>query len=93
MTTLRLMPDYAANVPLWGGDIDALDLSPWLLDRLAQWQDDFNANFDASTGWSSSEARERWGELGARLAGELRRALPDGVTLEVDLWPLEELDA
>ena len=91
-TPLRLMPECAADLPLWGRSLEPLDLSPWLLDRLAQWQDDFDENFDPFNGWKTPEAREKWRREADRLASELRAALPDEIQLEVDLWPLEQLD-
>ena len=87
--TLVLSPDYAATMPLWRFDWTSLDLSPELLDRLGQWQAEFDQNFDAYSGWASVEARSRWAEEAEGLALELRSALPKDVELTVDLWPLE----
>lgn len=91
---MRLMPDYAGDLPLrWGRPLDEVDLSPWLLDRLAQWQHDFDANFDRyAGGWQSPEAREKWKQEADRLVIELQAALPRDIELEVDLWPLEPID-
>ena len=89
---LRLMPDYAADLPLWGRSPEQLRLSSWLLDRLALWQDEFDRNFDPFSGWTTPEARDKWSREADRLARELRAALPDEIELEVDLWPLEPLD-
>ncbi len=87
---LKLMPDYSAHLPLWGRDVEPLNLPPYLLDRLAQWQDEFDANFDPFGGWKSNEVRDRWSREALRLETELREALPDDVDLEVDFWPLSE---
>jgi hypothetical protein len=89
-----LMPVDAGEIPLrWGRPLEDVDLSPWLLDRLAQWQHDFDANFDPfGGGWQSPEAREKWKWEADRLIIELRAVLPDDVELTVDLWPLEPLD-
>jgi hypothetical protein len=84
------MPDYSADLPLWGRDWEPLNLPPYLLDRLAQWQDDFDAHFDSFGGWKSNDARYRWSREALRLETELREALPDDVELEVDFWPLSE---
>jgi hypothetical protein len=84
---LKVMPDYCAELPLWGPDWESLHLDPALLDRLADWQDDFDANFVAGKGWKTPEARNRWSREAVRLEDQLRQALPD-VEITVDLWPL-----
>jgi hypothetical protein len=91
---MRLMPDYAGDLPLrWGRPLEQVDLSPWLLDRLAQWQHDFDVNFDPyAGGWQSPEAREKWKQEAHGLVIELRTALPRDIELKVDLWPLEPID-
>jgi hypothetical protein len=87
---LKLMPEYGIDLPLWGRSLDSLDLSPYLLERLAQWQEDFEANFDPFSGWKSTESRDRWSREAERLEVELRAALPAGDELVVDLWPLTQ---
>ncbi len=87
---LKLMPDYSVDLPHWGRDVEPLNLPPHLLDRLAQWQNEFDANFDPSGRWRSNEARDRWSREALRLETELRAALPGNVELEVDFWPLSD---
>ena len=87
---VKLMPEYGVDLPLWRHRVETLGLSRELLDRLARWQEDFEANFDPFSGWKSVESRERWSREAGPLEADLRAALPKGVDLEVDLWPLNE---
>jgi hypothetical protein len=88
---LTLEPGSVGDVPLWWGHpLEELDLSPWLLGRLTQWQRDFDENFDRSQDqWLSQDARERWKLEGDRLMIELRDAVPDVIEVASNLWPLE----
>ena len=88
---VKLMPEYSCELPLWGRSWRSLNLPAPLLDRLADWQDDFDDNFDAFSGWKSPEAHDRWEEQSVGLIRDLERSL-NGVTLTVDLWPLEDID-
>ena len=54
------MPDYLCELPLWGRSWQSLELPAPLLTRLADWQDYFDANFDAFSGWKTPEARSAW---------------------------------
>ena len=85
---LRLSPDYAAELPLWGQHWQALNLDPSLLTALADWQKQFDDHFHPTKGWLDATIQEQWGRAGDDLARRLRRALPAGVELEVDLWPI-----
>jgi hypothetical protein len=82
------MPEYNVELPLWGRSWQTLGLSAPLLDRLAEWQSEFDANFDAYKGWKSEEARSQWAEGAVDVVAELQAALK-GIPLEVDLWPLD----
>jgi hypothetical protein len=83
------MPEYGAEMPLWGRDAERVDLDPSLSERLGAWQSDFDPNFRVDKGWKSVEVRDRWAEQGVQLEADLREAIP-GVKLKVDLWPLEK---
>jgi hypothetical protein len=86
---VKLMPDYAAELPLWHYHWWDLNLPPELLNELADWQQAFDANFDPFKGWSSQGAKLEWAAEGERLIEKVRTALPTGFTVEVDLWPLD----
>ena len=49
-TTVKLMPEYTIELPLWLCDWWELRLPSDLLDRLADWQAMFDANFDPLQG-------------------------------------------
>src|SRR5580704_9732464 len=68
---VKLMPDYKMELPLRGRPWQSLDLSVELLDRLADWQDELDANFDANNGWKSAQARSNWAEQGAAIVLDL----------------------
>ena len=85
---VKLMPEYNVELPLWGCSWQRLGLDASLLDRLADWQSEFDDNFDAYKGWKLEEARSRRAERADELVAELRVALK-GIPLEVDLWPLD----
>jgi hypothetical protein len=84
---VRLMPDYSARMPLWGG-WQRLDLPELLLRRLAAWQEDFDSNFHWDHGWRSSAARDAWAAEAATLERLLRQAVGERARVTVDLWPL-----
>lgn len=86
--SVKLMPEYSVELPLWHSDWRQLGLSSQLLDDLADWQAEFDANFHPSKGWTDPAVRQRWEEQAVRLIGRLREALPKGTRLEIDLWPL-----
>ena len=72
---------------LWGRSWRSLKLPPPLLNRLADWQDYFDDNFDPFSGWKTPESRSRWEQQSVGLIRDLKTALR-GVPLMVDLWPL-----
>ena len=86
---VKLMPDYMCELPLWYCEWWALGLLPPVLDRLVDLQSDFDANFSPERGWRSEAVRDEWAERARRIVEELREALPSGLELEVDLWPLD----
>jgi hypothetical protein len=93
---IELATDYDADLPLWGdgGNIPWQDtgFSPALLDRLAAWQQDFDANYHWDSGWRSAEARDRWTSQGEELAADVRAELGNRAELTVRLWPLGNND-
>jgi hypothetical protein len=46
-----------------------------LLDRLAAWQEEFDAYFHWETGWRSAEIRDRWARQAVELASDVRSEL------------------
>jgi hypothetical protein len=85
---VRLMPEYTVDLPLWGQHWQALDLEPSLLSALADWQRQFDAHFIPSKGWTDAVVRDEWAAVAQDLSRRLRRALPEDVDLDVNLWPL-----
>jgi hypothetical protein len=61
---------------------------PQLPDRLAAWQQDFDANFRWDKGWRSAETRDRWASQAEELAAGVRTELGTRAKLTVRLWPL-----
>lgn len=88
------MPEYAIEVPLWNHNWEDLGLPAALLDDLADWQEAFDAHFDPGSGWGNGPAalaaKQAWAKRADELVARLREALPEGMSLEVDLWPLHE---
>jgi hypothetical protein len=54
---VKLMPEYLCELPLWGRSWESLKLPAPLLNRSADWQDCFDDNFDAFSGWRTAQAR------------------------------------
>jgi hypothetical protein len=69
---LRVGVDYNAELPLWGRDWQSLGLDASLLDQLADWQNEFDANFAPERGWKTVASRERWAREATRLETALR---------------------
>ena len=88
-TSVKLMPDYACELPLWNAAWWDLSLSNSLLNDLADWQEAFDAGFQEVEGWRTVQAAEAWGADAAILVARLRDELGGRLGLEVDLWPLE----
>jgi hypothetical protein len=94
---IELSPEYSAELPLWGDDgygsgmiaWQDTKFSPELLDRLAAWQQDFDANFHWEKGWRSVEIRDRWASQAEELAADVRAELGTRAELTVRLWPLQ----
>jgi hypothetical protein len=78
------MPEYLCEVPLWGRSWQSLELPALLLNRLADWQDYFDDNFDAFSGWKTPDARSQWEAQSVGLIQDLKHALK-GVELIVNL--------
>jgi hypothetical protein len=91
---VELAPDYGAELPLWGDGFGNIGwqyakFSPGLLDRLAAWQQEFDANFHSESGWRSAEIRDRWASQAGELAADVRAELGTRAKLVVRLWPLD----
>lgn len=82
------MPEYSVELPLWHYDWEELGLPPDLLDDLADWQATFDSEFDPEEGWRDETVKQEWARRADGLIAHLRQALPDAISLEVDLWPL-----
>jgi hypothetical protein len=83
------MPEYTVELPLWGYEWEELGLPPNLLDDLADWQATFDAEYDSEKGcWPDETVKQAWARRADTLVARLRQALPDAISLEVDLWPL-----
>ncbi|HTX83341.1 MAG TPA: hypothetical protein VME44_14220 [Streptosporangiaceae bacterium] len=68
-----LMPDYSAELPLWGNGFGNIDwhftrFSRELLDQLAAWQQEFDDNYHWESGWRSASVRAREADDLASLA-------------------------
>lgn len=92
---IELAPDYTSELPLFGegfGNIawQFTKFSPRLLDRLAAWQQEFDANFHWDKGWRSAEIRDRWASQAEELAADVRTELGTRAKLTVRLWPLQD---
>jgi hypothetical protein len=91
---VELAPDYGAELPLWGAGFGNISwqytkFSPELLDRLAAWQEDFDANFHWENGWRSAETRNHWASRAKDLAADVRAELGTRAELVIRLWPLD----
>lgn len=45
-SSVKLMPEYMCELPIWGDTMQSLKLPVPLLNRLTYWQDYFDDNFD-----------------------------------------------
>lgn len=80
----RLMNDYSADWPFWGGKEGAGlcgDGDPALPEEIATaaraWAAQFNELFDWQQGWPSAAIAAAHEEEASRLYAEVKRALPD----------------
>jgi hypothetical protein len=94
-SSIVLSPDYGAELPLWADGFGNVSwqftkFSPDLLDRLAVWQQAFDAGFHWETGWLTTELRDRWASEAEGLAAAVRAELGTRAVLVVDLWPLDD---
>ncbi|MGI4896060.1 MAG: hypothetical protein ACRYF3_13200 [Janthinobacterium lividum] len=98
------MSDYLAPTPVWapaelGGfvltrtHLDDLGLDERLRTSLLGWQSYFDEHHPADLcAWDSPLSCARYANEGFRLREELQAALP-GITVDLDLWPVPDLDA
>lgn len=84
---VTVRPLVGERLPIEYPYLESLDLSPWLVKRLEQWQVDFESNFDQIAGWKLVEARDVWRREGSRLVDELRGVVPEGVEVEGHFTP------
>jgi hypothetical protein len=97
---VRLAPDYGVRaplVPLWGNGFGNVSwqftkLSPELLDRLVEWQEMFDDNFDTEGGWASEFIRDAWTARTQPLADDLQAALGRRARVLLDLSALDRRD-
>ncbi len=88
---VRFTPDYA-ELPLWGdgyGNISwqATKLPPFLLDRLAAWENKWEDNYDYEHGWKNEEMWREWLAEGSGLLADLRKELAGrGVEVTAPEW-------
>jgi hypothetical protein len=85
---VKLMPEYSVELPLWHYYWGELGLPTDLLDDLADWQATFDSEFDPERGWGDETVKLESARQADVLIARLRQALPDAISLEVDLWPL-----
>ena len=88
-----LEPDYGAELPLTSEEEGMLGwrqtgFSPQLLDRLADWQEAFEAGHHYGTGWRSPQLRDEWAGQARELEAAIRAELGSRAELVVHLWPL-----
>ena len=86
-TYVKLMPDYGADVPLWGVPWQNLNLGAPLLARLRAWQAQFDAHFHYARGWDDGRIADEWRAEREQLAVELRSAVGPDIEVQVDSWP------
>lgn len=97
MPRLRIAPRWLGE-PLWvmdengraeAVDIDDLDLSEDLADRIEAWVDAFDATYDATdpsrSGFQDRGAEDGWRSEATALATELREELGEAWIIELDL--------
>jgi hypothetical protein len=90
---VTLAPDYGAELPLWGDGFGNIawqytKFSRGLLDRLAAWQQEFDAHCHWDRGWDSDEIRDRWASQAEDLAADVRTELGTRARLVVKPWGL-----
>ena len=90
---ITLAPDYGAELPLWGNGFGNIAwqytrFSRGLLDRLAAWQEEFDARCHWDRGWDSDEIRDRWASQAEDLAADVRTELGTRARLVVKPWGL-----
>jgi len=93
-----LLPDYGAGfdagLPLWSEESGQITwhstkFSPELLERLANWQEQFDSDFHWEKGWRSERAQNEWAEEATNLAADVRTQSGTRADLAVHLWPLK----
>lgn len=93
MTTVKLMPEYSVEVPLWGDDglIEPgdLPLSESLLEALTAWSALFQEHHRVDSGWLDGSAREEFASSAEVLLTRLRAELGPAYDVVADLWPLD----
>ena len=86
-------PDYGAELPLTSEEEGMLGwrqsgFSPQLLDRLADWQEAFEAGHYYNTGWRSPQVQDEWARQARELEAAIRAEPGSRAEPVVHLWPL-----
>ena len=99
--TIRVFPDYGRDWPLWENTTDEHDygytmspsdygLSVGLTERLAEWNDLWESNFESQGGWISVESRAEWARLADGIIADLRTEVYWLADVKYEPWPLGE---
>lgn len=86
-TYVKLMPDYSAEMPLWGMPWTELNLDPTLINRLRTWQRQFDDHFHYERGWDDAEIATAWRIEREMLADALRDSVVPSIEVRVHPWP------
>lgn len=84
---VKLMPDYSAEMPLWGMPWKDLNLDPALIDRLRAWQRQFDDHFHYERGWDDADIATAWRFEREVLADALRDSVGPSIEVRADPWP------
>jgi hypothetical protein len=91
--TIRLMPDYGCEFPLWrdGSDLPPESMAdPALRHDLVTWNQLFLDNFSYEQGWANDESRAQFAGGATSLVDRLGQHFGADVRVVADLWPLND---
>lgn len=87
---IRMFNEYGVDWPFWDDDgpmdVEDLPLPEELTSRVLRWAAGFNDEFDWDQGWASAAHRDAHVAEGNRLFREVQAALPEHLTVELDIW-------
>lgn len=91
MTQVKLMNEYGVDFPLWvdglsAGEAPFENLPEDLRSRLRSWARAFDENFNAFTGWGSTESKDTHVREAQLLLAAVRDALGPDCDVVLDLW-------